>query len=596
METFKNQLRTRIMLQLTLALLAVALLIPTVRGPLLQQARMLVSTPTGVAWTLRQMGIREGLPDSDPTDEQNALAAVMRRNRQNYLIQTAFALCVDSLQKPQQEDERVRQLRLILPAFPSNPGLYAHILRMETANDITIRRDTEYETFMNGRASQYTATEDNQTATSDALTNFDHDAAVGEQLDPQNGYFPMMRAVGLFAAHRDDEAIAAVRRAAQKPKWNDYTGEETAAVWLLAADAFGNRSAAIHTVLSASVSLPHLKQLRNVARMTVFKAAHLEKSGKMEEGIALRQAGIECGALVRTYSIAPRGGYYGAEMSEFQWLRPGGAPPLALAGDMPPDQKNTIRRDAFLTYLKQSGHDAEAARAQTEFDAARRARSILDKSADVEYVTPPRQAKSLTGWWIGGNALLANSIEMFLLGMVALALARRKRRMAPMLGERRDNPLIPAIVVVTVLLLFVAVAVQTQWGSGFGSLRGALHTLSYTGGDPDSPARFLEPPGAFSMAGPMQIVAVLLSITVPVVALIALVFFSAQREQELETTILRNLPEVGASLGLALLLLYLACNLLTTREEARVETVLQHNIQSGNRAIAELEKTEWPAR
>jgi hypothetical protein len=283
-------------------------------------------------------------------------------------------------------------------------------------------------------------------------------------------------------------------------------------------------------------------------------------------------------------------------MSEFQWLRPGGAAPLALPGDMPPDQKNTIRRDAFLTYLKQSGHIAEAARAQAEFDAAHRARAILDKSTDVDYPTPPRQAKSLTVWWIGGNLLLANAVEMSVLGTIALALARRKRRMAPMLGERKDNPLIPAIVVVTALLVFVAVAVQTQWGGSFGSLRGALHTLAFTGGDPDSPARFLEPPGTFSTAGPMQIVAILLTLLVPALVLIALVFYSSQRAQELEITLLRHLPEVGAGLGLVLLLFYLVCNVQTTRQEAQVDVALQHNIQNGNRAIAELENTQWPAR
>ncbi len=596
METFYNQLRTRILLQLTLVVLVVALLIPLLRAPLLQQGKMLVSTPTGVAWTLRQMGVREGLPDSDPTDEQSALAAVMRLDRRNYLIQTAFALRADYLQKPNQEDERVKRLRLIIPAFPDHASLYAHILRLETTRDIGIRRDTEYEKFMNGHASQYTATEDTQPATPDALTNFDHDAEVGEQLDPQNAYFPMMRAIGLFAAHRDDEAAAAVRRANQKSKWDDYTGEETEAVWRIAKQAFGNRSAVIHSALYASLPLPHFKELRNLARMTVFKAAQMEKGGKIEEGIALRQAGIGCGALVRTFSNAPRGGYYGAEMSELQWLRPGGAAPIALPGDMPPDQKNAIRRDAFLTFLKQSGHEAEAAQAQTQFEAARRARAILDKSTDPEYIPPTRQAKNLTAWWIAGNLLLANAIEMFLLAVVTVALVRRKRRNAPMLNERRDNPHVPAIVIVTTTLVFLATAVQTQWGGGFGALRGILHTLSYTGGDPDSPARFLEPPGAFSTPGTLQIVAVLLSIIVPLVVLASLVLYSLRREQELEITLLNSLPETSAILALALLLLYLVCNVLTTRQEAHVEAAVQHSIEAGNHATAELQGTQWPKR
>ena len=596
METFYNQLRTRILLQLTLVVLVVALLIPMLRAPLLQQGKMLIATPTGVAWTLRQMGVREGLPDSDPTDEQSALAAVMRRDRGDYLIQTAFALRSDSLQKANQEDERVKRLRLIIPAFPDHAGLYAHILRLETARDISIRRDTEYETFMIGHASQYTATEDTQPATPDALTNFEHDAAMGEQLDPQNGYFPMMRAIGLFAAHRDDEALAAVRRASQKSKWDDYTGEESEAVWRIAKQAFGNRSAVIHTALYASVPQPHFKELRKMARMTALKAAQMEKAGKMEEGIALRQAGIACGALVRTFANAPPGGYYGAEMSELQWLRPGAAAPISLPGDMPPDQKNAIRRDAFLTFLKQSGHPAEAGRAQAQFEAAHRARAILDKSADPEYMPPTRQAKSLTTWWIAGNVLLVNAIEMFLLAAVALALVRRKRRMAPMLTERRDNPLIPAIVIVTTFLVFLAVAVQTQWGSGFGGLRGILHILSYTGGDPDSPARFLEPPGAFSLAGPMQITAVLLSIAVPLAVLAVLFLYSVQRDQEFEFTLLRSLPGTSAILALLLLVLYLVCSVLTTQQEARVEAAVQHNVEVGNRAVAEMQGTKWPER
>ena len=405
METFYNQLRTRILLQLTLVIWIAALLIPASRALLLQQGKMLVFTPTGVVWTLRQAGMRVNLPDSDPTDEQAALASVMRLYRRDYLIQTAFALRSDALQKPNQEDERVKRLRLLLPAFPSNPGLYAHILRLETARDIGIRRDTEYETFMNGRASPYTATADSQPATADALTDFDHDAAVGEQLDPSNAYFPMMRAIGLFAARRDDEALAALRRAVRKPKWNDYTPEETEAVWRLAKLAFGERSAALHTALHASTPLPHLKELRNTARMIVYKAAQREKAGKLEEGIALRQIGIECGALVRTFSTAPLGGYYGAEMVE---IAVAAARRRARRSRCPAicPRSRKISFAAMPSSLSSSRADMtpRPVAPRREFDASHRARAILDKSVEPEFVPPTRQAKNLTSWWIAGNA------------------------------------------------------------------------------------------------------------------------------------------------------------------------------------------------
>ena len=55
-----------------------------------------------------------------------------------------------------------------------------------------------------------------------ALEAFDRDAAAGERLDPDNAFFPLMRSVGLFAEHRDDEALAAIQRAGAKPRFQEY--------------------------------------------------------------------------------------------------------------------------------------------------------------------------------------------------------------------------------------------------------------------------------------------------------------------------------------------------------------------------------------
>ncbi len=596
METFYNGPKTKILVQLTLVLLIAALLFPLTRPLLAPQGKMLVSTPKSVSWTLRQMGVRENLPDSDPGDEQAALAATRLRFRRDYAVQLAFALRADYLQRPTQEDERVKRLRLLLPAFPTQPGLYAHILRLESLRDVAIRRDTEYEKYINGRASPYTATEDSRAVTPEALTNFDHDAEVGEQLDPQNAYFPMMRAIGLFASGHDVDALAAVRRASQKPKWDDYTGEESAAVWKLARESFGNDSAALHAGLHSSVALPHLKELRNVTRMTVYWASQTEKAGRVDEGIALRHAGIQCGALVRIQAIYAMGGYVGAEMSELQWLRPGGAAPIALPGDMPPEQKNIIRRDAYLTFLRQGGHEAEATWAQAQFEAAHRSRDILDKSAEPEYVPPTRLAKNLTTWWLADNILLINGLEMLLLSLMAIWLVRRKRRMVYMTSERKDNPLIPVIALITLVVIFFALAFQTQWGSAFGSLRGQLHLLAATGGDPDSPARFLEPPGAFSTPGTLQLTTLLLSILAPALTLILLALYNLQRDQEMEMTYLTRIPELGATLGCVFLLLYWGCALVTARQEGKVEAAVAQNIKSGSRSIAEMEGTQWPGQ
>lgn len=75
------------------------------------------------------------------------------------------------------------------------------------------------------------------------LAAYDRDAKEGERLDPDNAYFPLMRAVGLFAARRDKEAIEAIERASRKPRWEDYTNEEAEAHLHLLAKAFGRQPA-----------------------------------------------------------------------------------------------------------------------------------------------------------------------------------------------------------------------------------------------------------------------------------------------------------------------------------------------------------------
>src|SRR5438876_457325 len=55
-----------------------------------------------------------------------------------------------------------------------------------------------------------------------ALPAYDREGAEGERLDRDNAYFPFMRAAGLLAGHRDAEALAAIRRAGAKARWDDY--------------------------------------------------------------------------------------------------------------------------------------------------------------------------------------------------------------------------------------------------------------------------------------------------------------------------------------------------------------------------------------
>src|SRR5205823_4056767 len=125
-------------------------------------------------------------------------------------------------------------------------------------------------------------------STRSALEAFDRDAAAGERLDPDNAFFPFMRSVGLFAEHRDDEALAAIQRAGAKPRFRDYATDQVEGEWELMRASSGNRSAMQRAAMAAALLFPHYAQLRAAARVATYRAIESERQGRPNEGIAVR--------------------------------------------------------------------------------------------------------------------------------------------------------------------------------------------------------------------------------------------------------------------------------------------------------------------
>src|SRR5262249_21692747 len=121
----------------------------------------------------------------------------------------------------------------------------------------------------------------------EALAAYDRDAAVGGRLDPDNAYFPFMRAAGLLAGRRDEEALAAVRRAGGKRGWEDYASAETAGGWRLC-EAMGARGNVPRTINAAHVLLPQYATMARVTWVATYLASRAEAAGRVEEGLAVR--------------------------------------------------------------------------------------------------------------------------------------------------------------------------------------------------------------------------------------------------------------------------------------------------------------------
>ncbi len=317
-------------------------------------------------------------------------------------------------------------MRALASQFPNQPALYANILRYDTLGAVRLNRP---------ESGLLTGTKPSPTdyhpkpLTPAALAAFDQTAAEGERTDPDNAYFPLMRAVGLLAAHRDADAEAAVRRAGTKTVWCEYTVNDVQSRWRLHQAAFGDKGAIPQVSAASNTLLPHYQQMRQMARVLIYRAMQKEQAGDVAGGLTLRESLRRCGDLMRVQSNFLIGAVIGSNLCNIACLRPGGAPPLPeLPFQATEDQQNARRRSdalAFAAYARQHGRADLAASALAEADAGEQINAIMTYTDNAgNLITEP--LFRLINWWTADVAVLANVFWLLALwAVVAVIYAGR---------------------------------------------------------------------------------------------------------------------------------------------------------------------------
>lgn len=315
---------------------------------------------------------------------------------------------------------KTTRLRELTRRFPGRPSLYAAILRFASQDQVKI--DREAGRMLNHIPSPLMLPSHDQARISpDLLAAFDRDAIEGERIDPENAYFPLMRSAGLFAAHRNKDALAALERASRKPNWIEYYSDEIECDWKLKETTFGTGSALPRMASAYSILFPHYSLLQNASRLAIIKAVESEKAGKNEDGLAIRDAVRRCGSLMLVQSTSAIGAFVGISMNDISIARPGGAPPIV---DYKGNAKEELRGRRLLeydAYLSRIGHKDKIARVHAQSaagDEARRIVKYLNKSP--LFSGPSKLALS----WIAGIILLSNVLLMLALGLAAIPLSR----------------------------------------------------------------------------------------------------------------------------------------------------------------------------
>ncbi|HLV80952.1 MAG TPA: hypothetical protein VKT32_11755 [Chthonomonadaceae bacterium] len=355
------------------------------------------------------------------------------------------------------------RLRALEAKFPDSPAVRAFALRYAASNAVHIYsgdEDAEQAKALGTLSPASGARPARKGDTPEQLAAFDADAAQGEQLDPDNAYFPLLRAGGLFAAHQNVEALAALRRAAEKPRWEEYIADEEAGRWRLVQEAFGDYGTLPRVAAYAAILFPHYPLIRATARMALYKAVEAEKAGHVEEGLAIRESVLDCGSRMRVQSRIVIGSLVAIAIEAIATTYPGGAQMPKWDLSVTGEQRRIKHIEQYKSWLHRIGHPEERARVQAEMDAGMQAKQICQIAINSkDYAFGPTLGRQ-AGWWVAGLLTLSNALWMLALGGVAALLACSRRL-------RAGQPL-PRFAL---------------WGAGLGLIAGGILTIGLLGPD-----------------------------------------------------------------------------------------------------------------
>ena len=351
--------------------------------------------------------------------------AFVRQHPNDYQIQLAG-------QTDYSHQTQVEYARSLVANFPGNASLRANILRYATANEVHLHRDEDY--LLGGQPVPADMAKSKPPSPAQ-LAAFDADAAAGERLDPDNAYFPFMRAFELFAAHRDAEGLAAVQRASKEHEWRQYFEDEVEGHWRINDGIYGGREAVASMAVSASTLFPEYAKIRAAARVVAYKAILDEQAGHPEAGLAKRQALGRCGELMATQSTVLIGNLVGVAINAISRTRPGGTPPIKYDSRITGDQRVLGNVNRYCDYVTKIGHPEAAAQARADYRAGQQVRSVASEIGDDMSGSGLKDLVRLVFALMSGWVLFFNILSFFVLGIIAVGLSR-----LPQIQARRPLP------------------------------------------------------------------------------------------------------------------------------------------------------------
>lgn len=538
-----------------------------------------------------------------------------------------LAMAVRNLTFTDVDEPRRGTLRALAPLaarFPNNPAIVAAVLRHGAGPSIQVRKP-ELGAISDTLDPVPGAVIDRSPppVSADTLRIFSGLAADGEREDPGNAFFPTMRAAGLFDAGRDEEALASLAHAAALPNWNEYVTEEVRGAWRLGDRALGPNNTFARASLLASLSFKHYAVLKDIAKAAVLFAIKEERAGHLQHAADIRLTVMRIGALMRVQSTTFVGSATGTSIQEIAISRPNGVEI--------PHVKDTLahRHAVFIDYLSSAGFSGDVPWAEQQFVARGDMWKAMSLGFDRFDIT--RGITTFGQWVIGGLVFLDSALWVLLLGLLSAALARlvdRKRlpdhpRITWRTGAVAAAVFVsalfwflttrlttaPRVLLECVAVIAVGVLTYVVWSTGWRGLAKALlvalATLPFAVvlaagvlwlGRGFAVADALLTPNvaaAYSASDTAPGLAAL-GIVVAMLPAFLLAIALRARKAPFVTGMLHGYASLALPVVCALLLVYGAITVKTTRMGVAINGNLEKMVQHEGRFYADLAHKPWP--
>src|SRR5579871_2612837 len=322
-------------------------------------------------------------------------------------------------------DHSLFRLAQVARDFPHSPGAYAHLARYMMIDRLRIQRAELSAPTAPTRPTSPGSPPKPLAAPPRTIPARHSDVRLmewalqgGEERDPDNAFWPALRAATYFAAERDDEALQALAQAARKPQWDAYLYEEVLGQWRLYSAAYGDNSATQKIGPLSLVAFPHLRELRRMAELVRRRAESEAAAGHEAEAIRIRANLAWLGVLMREKAQWAYEALVGTDLTliastDSRARTPSGATFTvrqweAAAGD-------------YLDLLRQQRHNFDIVWLHHQIETSCELRQRIDLARyDASYpgIPPGIPLAPLFSSWMAGICLLQQMLTLSLLTLV----------------------------------------------------------------------------------------------------------------------------------------------------------------------------------